>query len=49
MTWGEFKRRAEELGIKEEDQIRWIDVNGQARIEEVEIAKDTQGKVAVYT
>jgi hypothetical protein len=49
MTWAEFKRRVEELGIKGEDPIRWIDVHGQAKPEEIAAAKDGDGKVAIYT
>ena len=49
MTWGELKKRVEELGVKDEDLLRWVDVNGQARVEEVEAAKDKGGKVAIYT
>lgn len=49
MTWGEFKKRVEELGIKEEHDLRWIDVNGVAQAEEVEVATDKEGKVAIYT
>jgi|GEM_PF-3585855 hypothetical protein len=49
MTWGELKRRVEELGVKDEDPIRWIDIHGEAPVEEVEAAKDKQGRVAIYT
>jgi hypothetical protein len=49
MTWGDFKRRVEELGVKEDDLIRWIDVNGAAPADEVDAARDKEGKVAIYT
>jgi hypothetical protein len=49
MTWGELKKRVEELGVKDEDILRWVDVNGYAKPGEVEAAKDKEGKVAIYT
>jgi hypothetical protein len=49
MTWGELKKRAEELGVEDGDILRWVDVHGSAPVEEVEAARDKEGKIAIYT
>ena len=49
MNWEEFKKRVEELGVKNEDEIKWIDIHGTTGTEDVDAAKDRDGKVAIYT
>ena len=48
MTWKEFKERLEELGVKNDDRISWIDVNGWDS-EFIKVCRDKDNTIEVMS
>jgi hypothetical protein len=41
MTWLEFKQQAEALGVRDDDHIGWIDVEGFGGVHKVDRSDET--------
>lgn len=39
MTWGEFKAAVEAAGVKDGDEIGWIDISQKSSASDVEVAR----------
>ena len=50
MTWEEIKRAVEERGVKDTDEIAWIDLHpyGSDGSKCIEINRDHNGHVEIY-
>ncbi len=44
MTWGEFKKMIEDEGIKDDNEICWIDVSGLDGKPKINIKKELDGR-----
>ena len=47
MTWGEFKKAVEDRGVKDDNQIGWIDVDACSMITGLIIIIDENGEVEI--
>jgi hypothetical protein len=46
MTWREFKRAVEDRGVKDEDEIKYIDTYAR-RPDEIEVWRNERGHVEI--
>jgi hypothetical protein len=46
VTWGEFKRAVEDRGVKDEDEIKYIDTYAR-RPDEIEVWRNERGHVEI--